>query len=473
MTTGNTQSDSQSRLVADINARIDRLPRFPMPVGTLVLMAIFYFFSYYDITVIGEALPSITTEFHLSTGQTALPVTLNLAGYVVGAYAFGSLADYLGRRKSLLLTLTVLTAGALLTAFSWDIISLSVFRLIVGVGTGAQISLAATYMAEVTPARLRGRFTQFNIIWAAVGLGVAPWVALPLVGLGDVGWRVMLGLGAAAAVVALFARSLPESPRWLAVHGHPKTAETIVARMEARARRALPGGQLPPVTATDVEEHAHGFPTMALFRRPYLSRILIVLAFWIVWYIPTYSILGYEPILLKNIGVSVPNSLLFTALGDVAFPVGAVVAWLLMDRVERKWIIAAVMVVYTAAMLTLGLATGSEAVVTGALLFALCILAGSGTGYIYTSEIFPTRARASAMSIGDGIGHIGGVVAPYITLGALAAWGGRGTFLLLAVLAFCGLLLIGAGGVATTGRPLTQLAGGRERQPDRSETARN
>lgn len=457
MTTEHKDPHRRSQPITDIHARIDRLPRFPLPAGTLVLMAILYFFSYYDITVIGDALPSIAAQYHLASGQLALPVTLNLAGYVVGAYLFGNIADYLGRRRALLITLAVLTIGALLTALSWGIVSLSVFRLVVGVGTGAQISLAATYMAELTPARLRGRFTQLNIIWAAVGLGAAPWVALPLVGIPDLGWRLLLGLGAVAVVIAIFIRNLPESPRWLAVHGRWEDADAIVSRMEQRVRARTPGGELPPVPHVAAEDHSGGFPTSALFHRPYLSRLLIVLAFWIAWYIPTYAILGYEPILLKNIGVSEPNSLLFTALGDIAFPVGALVTWLLIDRIERKWIITSVMVVYTAAMVILAAATGTGLVVTGALLFALCILAGSGAGYIYTSEIFPTRARASAMSIGDGIGHIGGVVAPYVALGALAAWGGRGTFALLAGIAFCGLLLIGVGGIATTGRTLTHL----------------
>jgi putative MFS transporter len=456
MASDTTAGEGQHPSVAEINARIDRLPRFPLPVGTLVLMAILYFFSYYDITVIGDALPAIADEFHLNTAQLGLPVTLNLAGYVVGAYTFGSLADYLGRRKTLLLTLAVLTVGALLTAFSWDIVSLSVFRLIVGIGTGAQISLAATYMAEVTPARLRGRFTQLNIIWAAVGLGGAPWVALPLVGIPNIGWRILLGLGAVAVIVAFLVHRLPESPRWLVVHDRPEAAEAVVTAMENRVRRSTPE-ELPSPAPAVAESHRQGFPTKALFHRPYLSRIILVLAFWIAWYIPTYAVLGYEPILLKNIGVSEPNSLLFTALGDIAFPIGALITWLLIDRLERKWIITAVMIVYTAAMVILALATGSGAIVAGAVLFALCILAGSGAGYIYTSEIFPTRARASAMSIGDGIGHIGGVVAPTVALGALAAWGGRGTFALLAGLAFAGLLLISIGGIATTGRSLTRL----------------
>ena len=472
MATAMPEPTQYARSAVDINARIDRLPRFPLPIGTLVLMALLYFFSYYDITVIGDALPSIKTQFNLTTAQLALPVTVNLAGYVIGSYAFGNLADYLGRRKALLITLAVLTVGALLSAFAWNLSSLSAFRFIVGVGTGAQISLAATYIAELTPARIRGRFTQLNIIWAGVGLGAAPWVAIPLVGIPNVGWRVLLGLGAGAVVVALFAHRLPESPRWLAVHGQPELADAIVTRMEERARRASPDGALPPVPPTSAEENqAHGFPTAALFHRPYLGRLIVVFAFWIAWYIPTYAVLGYEPILLKSIGVSAPNSLLFTALGDIAFPVGAVIAWLVIDRVERKWIITAVMVLYTAALLILALATSSGAVVVGALLFALCILAGSGAGYIYTSEIFPTRARASAMSIGDGGGHLGGVVAPFIALGALAAWGGRGTFALLAGIAFCGLLIIAIGGIATTGRTLTRLVGAGQDDPIHPDTS--
>jgi putative MFS transporter len=449
---------------SQIDARIDRLPAFGLPASVLVLLATLYFFAFYDITVVGVALPSITDDFHLSASQLGLPVTVNLIGYVVGAYLFGNVADYFGRRKALVGTLGVLSTGALLTAFSWDVLSLSVFRLIVGMGTGALISLAATYTTEVVPAKLRGRFTQINMFWAGIGLAVAPWIALPLVGFAGVGWRVLLGLGALAAVAMILMLRLPESPRWLAVHGRTEEAENIVTAMEQHVRDKK-GLALPPVVPAPVEQSGGGFPTRTLFRPPYARRLVLVLIFWIAWYIVSYAILGYEPVLFKSMGMSAPNSLLFTALGDVAFPLGPLIAWLIIDRFQRRWIVAATSAAMAVAMIIFATAGGGLALIAGALLFALLIVPGAAAGYTYTSEQFPTHVRASATSIGDGIGHVGGVAAPTIALASLAAWGGRETFWLLAGIMIVGFAAIAIGGVSTTGRNLTALVAETEKEP--------
>jgi len=98
-------------------------------------------------------------------------------------------------------------------------------------------------------------------------------------------------------------------------------------------------------------------------------------------------------------------------------------------------------------------------IIAAGLLFSLLLVPGTAAGYTYTAEIFPTHARASAMSIGDGLGHLGGVLAPTVALAALAAWGGHGAFWLLAVFAFIAFAVITVGALReTTGRSLVQVA---------------
>ncbi len=448
------------RVTADLNARIDRLPGFPLALPARILLALLYFFAFYDITVIGVTLPTIATRFHLTTGDLTLPVTLNLVGYVVGSYVFSTIADYIGRRLALMSTLGVLSVGALLTAFSWNLVSLSVFRFVVGIGTGALISLGATYAAELMPARIRGRLSQTNMFWAGVGLGAAPWIAMPLLPISGVGWRVLLGLGTLAVCAAFLVRYIPESPRWLAAHGYEDEARDVVEKMEARVRATTGLAELPPVPLLDVSEtNVKGFPTLALFRPPYLGRLLVVLAFWLAWYLSSYAVLGYEPILLSKMGVSEPSSLLFTAIGDAAFPVGALLAYFFIDRIERRVAIAMITGVYTIALVLFAIGASDGLIIAAAIMFSLTIVPGAGAGYTYTSEIFPTDARASAMSIGDGFGHMGGVFAPTIAVAALAAWGGHGTFWLLAAFGFVSFAVISIGGMrVTTGRSLIGLA---------------
>lgn len=444
-----------------LNARIDRLPGFPLPNAARVVLALLYFFAFYDITVIGVTLPTIAKNLDLTTGQLSFPVTANLIGYVVGSYVFSTLADYLGRRRALTLTLSVLSIGAVLTAFSWNVESLSAFRFVVGIGTGALIALGAAYVAEVMPARMRGRLSQANMFWAGVGLGAAPWIGLPLVAVGDVGWRILLALGTFAVVPIVLIRYLPESPRWLAATGRTDTAELVVQDMEARVMSKTGLAQLPAASIPSTSEVVgSGFPTMALLRRPYLSRIVIVLVFWIAWYVASYAVLGYEPILLSKMGISEPHSILFTAIGDVAFPVGALLGYFFIDRIERRTALVVIAGAFTLALVLFAIGGNVGIIVVAGLLFALAIVPGAAAGYTYTSEIFPTCARASAMSIGDGFGHLGGVFAPTIALAALAAWGGHGTFWLLACFGFLSFAVISMGAIkATTGRSLVQVAG--------------
>ena len=120
-------------LIADLNARIDRLPVWGVSVAAVVAVAFSWFFSFYDITSIGIALPVIAKQFHLAGAALALPISLNLFGYVVGAYVFGTVADYIGRKRTYQIILLILTVGAALTAVSWNGLSLALFRMLTGV----------------------------------------------------------------------------------------------------------------------------------------------------------------------------------------------------------------------------------------------------------------------------------------------------------------------------------------------------
>ena len=305
---------------AMINARIERLPGIPLAFAARAMLALLYFFAFYDITVIGVALPTVATQFHLGTSGLNLPVTLNLVGYVVGAYVFSIAADKLGRRGALAITLSVLALGALLTAFSWDLVSLSIFRLIVGLGTGSLIAIGATYASELVPAARRGRLTQFNMVMAGIGLGAAPWIARPLMDNSTDGWRILLGLGTLAFVSIGLLRWFPESPRWLAAKGRTSEADAVMSSLEARF-----GDTLVPVDVASVETGQPALaksklPILDLLRPPYLNRMLVVVGFWLAWYFASYAVLGYEPTLLGREGLSEPNSQLFTAIGGQRVP---------------------------------------------------------------------------------------------------------------------------------------------------------
>ncbi|MEZ0093534.1 MFS transporter [Streptacidiphilus sp. EB129] len=461
MTTTSATPDAPT--VAEVHARLDRMPQWGISPWAKAVFAAAYFFAFYDIIALGAVLPDLAGSLHLSGAEAALPLTTSLAGYVVGAYVFGSLADRIGRRRALRLALVLLAAASAASAFSWDLSSLSLFRLLAGAGIGAQITLSATLITELSPSAHRARNIQRNVVWAGLGDAAAPFIALGLLHVDAIGWRLVLAVGALAVIPAALIGRVPESPRWLAVHGRAAEAGRVLAEMERRLRGQ--GRELAPVPARDAEHtaavpdqaQAGGVALTALLRAPYRKRIIVVTGYWILLYLTVYGFLGEETVLLDRMSLHQPNGLFYTALGDIAFPLGAALPLLLLARVPRTYLLAASSLVFALGLAVMATSSGATGLVTGAFLVALVILVNSGVGYVYTSEVFPTRVRATAMGLADGVGHLGGLAAPYVVLAALGAWGPRGAFWLLAALMVACAVLIASLGLRTSGRGLAEV----------------
>lgn len=444
--------------IAQLNARMDRLPVWGLDRRVFVVVGIAYWFAFYDLSSVAFTLPHLGQIFHLKGYQIALPVTANLVGYSLGAFILGTVADYVGRRKAMLYTVLLLAMGGLLTAFSWNDSSLAIFRFITGLGMGADISMAAAIMGEFSPARHRGRNIQYNYLWGAAGLATTPFIAIAFLHMGPLGWRFVFGIGALVAVVGIFMRDrwLPESPRWLALHGQWNEAEKLVSEMEHTAQMRT-GQALPAVPEVPAENILKGFPTMELFRPPYLRRLIVVVGFWLIWYITVYAFLGYEPTLLIKMGLSVHNGLMKSAIGYLATPVAALLVLVVIDKIQRKYLVSLVTFIFAAACVLLATSSGAFTLFLGSALASMMI-AANAAAYVYTAEAFPTRARASGTAIGIGVSHLGGASSAFIVVAALHAFGARGTFWLLgAIVALSGLIML-VGGVKTTGDGLTEIA---------------
>lgn len=444
---------------ARINARLDRLPSWGLSPAAYLVLGACYMLAYYDIAVIGLALPKIASSLSLTGADEGLPITTNLIGYMVGAYLLGNIADAVGRRRALALVVSVLTVSAVLTALSWNIASLSAFRFLEGLGTGAYIALSATIIGEFAPAAKRGRYLARNIIWAAFGNVIPAVLAIGLLaGTGSAGWRILFGL-AGLIVFTLFLlrdRFLPESPRWLAAHGEVTRAESIVTSMEDRVRNRT-GRDLAPVAEVPAEASTSRFPTAELLRRPFIGRLAVVFAFWFVLYFAVYAFLSYETTLISKLGLSLPSAVLMTALGLTGAVLGSALQPLYIDRIERKHSVAIGVSTLVIGYVLLAAANGPVLITLGSFFTSAGIFTSVIPAYSYTAEVFPTRARASAIGIADGLGHGGGAVQPYLILPLLAAAGPRPVLWLLAAIALAALVII-LTALRTNQRPLTELS---------------
>ncbi|PSN89889.1 hypothetical protein B9Q03_07940 [Candidatus Marsarchaeota G2 archaeon OSP_D] len=412
-----SQQSNISKL-AEVIARIDRLPVRPYPRSWLVILGVGYFFAFYDILTLSFALVSpMVKQLGLTEALISGAVSATLFGYIVGAYVISTSSDYLGRRLGLIANLGVFSLGSLLSALATSAGVLIVSRFITGMGIGSEISIINSYMSEITPAQLRGRLTQWAYVAGALGFALTPFIALVLIPLSPVGWRYMFGLGAVGAFAALFLRStLPESPRWLSVKGREADAELVVARMEEYSTRRV--GSLPPIPPPLPITALKGFPTRELFNKKFGFRLLILTLFWFFDYMLAYGVLGFAPYMLVAAGFLFTSAVWYIALGSVGYIVGAVSMSFIADSWERKFLVAsATTVAVVGTLLYAGAVAYHSAVMltVGAFLGAFAT-AFAVPAYTYTAENFPTRARASGFAVADGVGHLGGAVVPFVFL---------------------------------------------------------
>jgi MFS transporter, putative metabolite:H+ symporter len=441
----------------DLTARLDRIPVWPYGARLLIVVGAGYFFAFFDIVNIGYALPVIAKQFHISEGTAGIAVTTGLVGYIVGAYVDSTIADAWGRRTSLMISVAVFTIGSIGAAFAGDIVVLSIFRFIAGMGIGAEIASVTTYIGEVAPAPLRGRYTSWATTAAYAGFAVVPFVALGLVPHWDFGWRMLLLIGAAGGLTILFMRrGMPPSPRWLLAKGREEEAERIVAAAE-RAAREQTGGELPEPEPVPDEPPAERFPTAALLRAPYLGRVALFIAIWFVYYIGNYGWLTLAPTLLEDKGYSLSKSIGFLVVTGIGFLAGAITTTRFSDRLERKFSTSAIAGAWAVVLVLIGVFPSAVTIIVFGFLASLTIGLLVPVLYTFTAEHFATPARATGVALTDGLGHIGGALAPVIVLGANDAWGFSGAFIVMAVTGAitAALLLLG---VRATGRSLEQVA---------------
>lgn len=391
-------------------ARLDRLPVWPLPWTHLVIIGIGYFFTFYDISDVGLAMPAVARAFQL-TGSESLfvAVAVGLIGYIVGSVVIGGLADRVGRFSILLTTMAITAVGSFGDAASTNLGLLAGFRFITGIGLGADLNLVSTYLSELAPAARRGRITVLTFLVGILGQSVTPFVALALVPAFGSGWRWLFAIGGVIAVIALLVRlRLPESPRWLVQHGRVEGAREVIDRMEAAVRAR--GVQLPEPDPSAAEDPGTAFSFGYLREPPYRHRLWLLISMWFLWYVGNYAFLGDASSLLAAHGYSVAASISFVAIGAAGYPLGAMAMVVVADRFERNRLLFAATVVWLVGMMLVGTLAAVVLVAAGFFLGSLALGLYLQIAYTYTAENFPTRARSSGFAVSDGAGHLGGAV---------------------------------------------------------------
>ena len=218
---------------------MDEAPTSRFHRRTVIISGVGFFTDAYDLFVIGTAAALVATQWHLSTNQTSWVTGAAILGAFVGAFAFGRVADVIGRKKVYVSVAVIMIFGAVASALAPSFIFLVIARLVLGLGIGGDYPVSAVFMSEYSNRHDRGRLVGLVFSMQALGLIVGPLVALILLssGIGDsLTWRILLGLGAVPAAAVVYLRSkMPESPRYLGPG--PGRARTGRGRSGALHRR--------------------------------------------------------------------------------------------------------------------------------------------------------------------------------------------------------------------------------------------
>jgi MFS transporter, putative metabolite:H+ symporter len=444
---------------ASVAARLNRLP----PIGThrraALVAGIGAFFDLFDIFLAGVLGTVLTREFALS--RLALPAVLSSAfvGMFIGAAVFGRLADRYGRRTAFLVNLGVYSLFTLLGAFSVNATMLVVTRFLAGLGIGAELPLVDAYLSELLPSRTRGQYTAWAYTLGFMGVPAAGFLGralVPTAPFGISGWRWMFVIGSiGAAIVWAMRASLPESPRWLDSVGRTGEAEAIVDRMEQEAGAA---GPLPPPDPADqVTRGRASFG--AIFSPPYRSRTLMLSVFHIFQAVGYYGFGTLVPTVLASKGYSVATSLTFTSLTFVGYPVGSALSLPIIERIDRRWLIIGAAAAMGVAGLTLGYSASTTAILVTGFLYTVASNIFSNALHVFSVEIFPTFARATAGGLTYGLSRLSSAAMPFVLLPVLEHWGAGPMFACVAGALLVVIIDVALFAPATTGRSLEQVSG--------------
>jgi MFS family permease len=450
------------RIETNIPARLDRLPWAKFHWLVVIGLGTVWILDGLEVTIVGAIAPRLTESgsgIAISTAQIGTAAAVYVAGACVGALFFGQLTDRFGRKKLFLLTLGVYILATLATAASWTAWFFFLCRFFTGAGIGGEYAAINSAIDELIPARVRGRVDLIinGSYWVGSAAGSAVAILLLDKALlsANVGWRISFLLGAILGLgVLVVRRHVPESPRWLFIHGQEEEAERIVRSIETAVDQETDEKLDEPETSITVRQR-ESIPFREIaktaFQR-YPRRAVLGLALFIgqafLYNGVTFNLGTLYSTFWHVSSGFVPVFLIVFAVGNF---LGPLLLGRFFDTLGRKPMIAgtylgsAAVAAIMAALFTGG-SLDSSAWSFQAFIFGTFFLASAGASaaYLTVSEIFPMETRALAIAFFYAIGTgIGGIIGPLL-FGNLIASGNRGE---VATAFFIGAAVMALGGI--------------------------
>nr|WP_221462812.1 MFS transporter [Streptomyces olivoverticillatus] len=411
---------------------MDRLPWSRWHWTVVVGLGTVWILDGLEVTVVGNIAGRLSEQGSglpiSSGGVTGMAAALYVAGACSGALFFGRLTDKFGRKKLFMVTLAVYLTATALTALSYSSWWFFTFRFLTGFGIGGEYAAINSAIDELIPAVYRGRVDL--IINGSFWLGAIGGSLLSVLMLDtaifpkDVGWRLTFGMGVILGLVILLVRrQVPESPRWLFIHGRSTEAEQLVTTIEKRIETEK-GAPLPPAKGEIRIRPRESIGFRSIARTvfvDYRKRAVLGLALFIGQaFLYNAITFGFGAILTRFYGVSTSRTGYFFAVIAVGNFLGPLLLGKLFDTVGRRIMISSTYLL--SGVLLFGTAwlfgTGRLNDVTLTACWAVVLFfasAGASSAYLTVSEIFPMETRAMAIAFFYGVGTAaGGISGPLL-----------------------------------------------------------
>ena len=455
-----TSSVELRRITTKVPSRLDRLPWSRWHWLVVVGLGAVWILDGLEVTIVGS-IAAVWEEpgsgLSLSASQVGIAGAVYVAGACLGALFFGQLTDRWGRKKLFMITLAVYLVATVLSAFSTSAMYLYVMRFFTGAGIGGEYAAINSAIDELIPAKYRGRVDLAinGSFW--VGATVGAVLSIPLLDTAlfpiDVGWRLAFGLGAILGVgILLVRRYVPESPRWLFIHGREDEAEEIVNRIERQVEQET-GRHLeePRESMTVRQRKTIGFSLIArsVFTLYPKRSILCVALFMGQAFLYNAYFFTYGTVLTTFPFVKIDSADVgyYIAAFAISNFLGALLLGPLFDTVGRipmisgTYLLSGALLAVTAFLFNAQALTAITLTGMGMLTFFFAS-AGASAAYLTVSEVFPMETRALCIAFFYAIGTAaGGIIGPLL-FGKLAETGDPSQ-MMIGYLIGAGLMVVG------------------------------
>jgi MFS family permease len=457
-------SDAQAQagtIETQVPSRLDRLPWSRFHWLVIIGLGTVWILDGLEVTIvgsIGERLTEKGSGITLDASQIGTAAAFYVGGACLGALFFGQLTDRLGRKKLFLVTLGVYILATVATAFSWTAWYFYLCRFLTGAGIGGEYAAINSAIDELIPARVRGRVDLIinGSYWVGAAAGAFAAVALLNTSLFaiDIGWRLAFGMGAILGLAILFVRRhVPESPRWLFIHGREEEAERIVETIEHDVEEET-GQKLSEPDRSLVVHQRERIPfreIAATAFRKYPRRTILGLSLF-VGQAFLYNAVTFDLGTLLGEFFEVGSSTIpiYIAIFAASNFMGPLLLGRFFDTLGRKPMVTGTYLVSAILTALLGFFLLGGGLTTWSFMaFIIAIFffasAGASSAYLTVSEIFPMETRALSIAFFYAVGTAaGGIVGP-ILFGHLIASGSENQ---VATGFFIGAVVMSLGAIA-------------------------